>query len=68
MTILKTAQNGKIGNTPFNEKRAICQKSEFSITNRIALENSYWDGERINTHQNWLANQVKAIWKIPQSK
>ncbi len=66
MTILKTAQNRKIGNFTFDEKRAIYQNSEFSITNRIALENSYWDGERINTHQNWLANQAKAIWKIPQ--
>jgi uncharacterized protein with ParB-like and HNH nuclease domain len=66
MTLLRSDTNRRIGNNAFAEKREEFRNSEFSITQRIANENNFWNPDRINEHQKWLANQATAIWRVSQ--
>lgn len=63
---LEAAQNRDIGNKSYEEKRNIFEKSGFEITRRIASENTIWNPERIESRQEWLANQATAIWRIAE--
>jgi uncharacterized protein with ParB-like and HNH nuclease domain len=66
MTILNKSVNRDLGNSDFEKKKEKYLESEFSITQRVANENSEWSTERIAEHQKWMARQATAIWKIAQ--
>ena len=66
MTLLPKNQNRAIGNKAYADKRPVYEQSEFNITQRIATESSFWDMSRIQGHQDWMANQATAIWRIAQ--
>jgi len=66
MTILNKAVNREIGNSQFDVKSKYYKESEFQITQRVSTENTNWTPERIRNHQEWLARQATAIWRISQ--
>lgn len=66
MTLLTSSENRDLGNQGYGEKRAVFEKSNFQITNKIAEDNSEWTVDRIAAHQKWMANQAKGIWRISQ--
>lgn len=66
MTLLQTGANKDIGNAAFGAKRAAFENSGFAITRKLAADHADWTPERIASHQNWMANQATAIWRIPQ--
>ncbi len=65
-TLLASGQNRDIGNAGFTSKRAVYSNSEFQISQRVANENGFWDGTRIEAHQQWMANQAAAVWRVGQ--
>lgn len=66
MTLLQSGVNKDIGNAPYPEKRALFESSAFAITRKLALEHAEWTPERVASHQNWMAAQATAIWRIAQ--
>lgn len=66
MTLLHTGANRDLGNTDYAQKRAKYQQSGFAITKKIGDENVDWTPARIAAHQNWMATQATAIWRIAQ--
>ena len=66
MTLLQTGANKDIGNAAFGAKRAAFENSGFAITRKLAADHADWTPERIAAHQNWMAAQATAIWRIPQ--
>ena len=66
MTLLQSGLNKDIGNASYAIKRTIFEQSTFAITRKIAFDNAEWSSERIAAHQNWMANQATAIWRIAQ--
>lgn len=66
MTILDKSVNRDLGNADFLTKKAKYQESEFSLTRRVANENSEWNPGRIAEHQKWMARQATSIWRIAQ--
>lgn len=66
MTILNKSVNRDLGNSDFETKKEKYLESEFSLTQRVANENSEWSTERIAEHQKWMARQATAIWRIVQ--
>ena len=66
MTPLQTGANKDIGNAAFGAKRAAFENSGFAITRKLATDHADWTPERIAAHQNWMAAQATAIWRIPQ--
>ncbi len=66
MTLLQSGSNRDLGNVPYAEKRAVYQQSGFAVTRKLATDNAEWTAERIAAHQNWMATQATAIWRIAQ--
>lgn len=66
MTLLQSGSNRDLGNVPYSEKRAVYQQSGFAVTRKLATDNAEWTAERIAAHQNWMATQATAIWRIAQ--
>ena len=66
MTLLQTGANKDVGNAAFGAKRAAFENSGFAITRKLATDHADWTPERIAAHQNWMAAQATAIWRIPQ--
>lgn len=66
MTLLQSGTNKDLGNAAYVAKRAVYESSHFAITRKIATDNAEWTPERLTAHQNWMANQAIAIWKIAQ--
>jgi len=66
MTLLQAGVNKDIGNAPYAVKRALLEKSVFAITRKLGSENAEWTPERVAAHQNWMAAQATAIWRIAQ--
>jgi hypothetical protein len=66
MTLLEAGRNRDIGNDRYTVKQPILADSGFSLTRRIAEENTDWTPERIAARQNWMARQAISIWRIPQ--
>lgn len=65
-TLLASGENRDIGNAGFEIKRDTYANSGFQISQRIAEENSFWDATRIEAHQQWMANQAAAVWRVGQ--
>lgn len=66
MTLMQAGANKDLGNASYPSKRAAFEQSAFAITRKLAQDNAEWTPERIATHQNWMANQATAIWRIAQ--
>jgi hypothetical protein len=66
MTLLQSGANKDLGNGTYAAKRVIYRLSGFAITQKIAAEHAEWTPERIAAHQQWMANQATAIWRIAQ--
>ncbi len=66
MTLLQSGSNRDLGNVEYAHKRATYQQSGFAITKKLGDENADWTPERIAAHQNWMATQATAIWRIAQ--
>ncbi len=66
MTMLETGLNRDLGNAEYPEKRMAYEDSRFAITRRIAEHNDTWTPQRIDAHQNWLAQQATAVWRVAE--
>lgn len=66
MTLMQTGANKDLGNSPYPAKRVVFEQSHFAITRKLAADHAEWTPERIVAHQNWMANQATAIWRIAQ--
>lgn len=66
MTLLQSGTNKDLGNAAYAAKRPVYEGSHFAITRKIANDNAEWTPERLTAHQNWMANQAIAIWRIAQ--
>jgi hypothetical protein len=64
--LLRTELNKDLGNTPYSAKRPVFEQSGFAITAKLAADHAEWTPERIAAHQNWMATQATAIWRITQ--
>ena len=66
MTLLRSDENGKLGNDSYAAKRPVLLASSFATSKRLATEHGEWNGERVAAWQSWLATQAAAIWRIAQ--
>jgi hypothetical protein len=66
MTLMQAGQNKDLGNAAYAAKRAVFAQSGFAITRKLATDHAEWTPERIAAHQNWMAAQATAIWRIAQ--
>lgn len=66
MTLMQAGANRAAGNAEYTEKRDAYRASGFAITRKIGDDNAEWTPERIAAHQNWMATQATAIWRIAQ--
>jgi hypothetical protein len=40
--------------------------SPYAITRKLAADHAEWTSERVAAHQNWMANQATAVWRVAQ--
>jgi hypothetical protein len=66
MTLLQASANRDLATAEYPQKRGTYQQSAFAVTRKIAEDSAIWSAERIAAHQNWMANQATAIWRIAQ--
>lgn len=66
MALLEAGQNRELRNSDYAAKRLVLRQSVFSLTRRIAEENSEWTTERIEARQRSLANIATSVWRIAQ--
>ena len=66
MTLMQSGANKDLGNAAYAAKRPVFQQSGFAITAKLAADHAEWTPERIAAHQNWMAAQASAIWRIAQ--
>ena len=64
LTLLETALNRELGNAAYSGKREVYRRSEFAVTRRVAEQFEAWTVEKIRAHQQWMARQATAIWRI----
>lgn len=64
LTLLATADNRALGNSDFSAKRPVYQASQFAITRGLAENFDTWTADKIRSHQDWMAKQAMAIWRI----
>ncbi|OGT88757.1 MAG: hypothetical protein A2514_15080 [Gammaproteobacteria bacterium RIFOXYD12_FULL_61_37] len=66
MTLMQAGTNKDLGNTSYAVKRPVFEKSGFSINRKLAADHAEWTPERVAAHQNWMAAQATAVWRIAQ--
>jgi len=66
MTLLQASANRDLATAEYSQKRGTYQQSTFAVTRKIAQDSAIWSAERIAAHQNWMATQATAIWRIAQ--
>lgn len=66
MTLMQAGANKDLGNTSYAAKRPVFEQSGFAITRKLATDHAEWTPERIAVHQNWMAAQATAVWRIAQ--
>ena len=66
MTLMQAGANQDLGNTRYAAKRPVFEQSGFAITRKLATDHAEWTPERIAAHQNWMATQATAVWRIAQ--
>lgn len=63
-TLLSNNKNRKIGNSSYNEKKAIYKTSEILITKNIEKYYDVWNVEAIKKRQEEMYKKAKNIWKL----
>ena len=66
MTLLQAGENRDLGAAAYAAKRAAFEQSGFAITRKLGSDHAEWTPERVAAHQNWMAAQATAIWRIAQ--
>lgn len=66
MTLMQAGANKDLGNSAYPAKRAVFEQSGFAITRKLAEDHAEWTPERVAAHQNWMAAQATAIWRMAQ--
>jgi hypothetical protein len=66
MTLLESSRNRDLANLDYHSKRSVFEKSSFGITRKLAADHAEWTPDRIAAHQNWMATQAAALWRVPQ--
>jgi hypothetical protein len=66
MTLMQTSANRNQGNEDYAAKKTAYAASGFTVTRKIAEENTDWTPERIEARQNWMAKQATSIWRVAQ--
>lgn len=66
MTLMQSGVNKDLGNATYTAKRSAFEQSGFAITRKLATDHADWTPERLAAHQNWMATQATAIWRIAQ--
>lgn len=66
MTLMQSGTNKDLGNAAYAAKRPVFEQSGFAITRKLATDHADWTPERLAAHQNWMATQATAIWRIAQ--
>lgn len=66
MTLMQAGENRNSSNASYAEKRAAYERSKFAITRRIAADHADWTPEHLAAHQEWMAKQATAVWRIAQ--
>ena len=66
MTLLEANRNGDLANREYGAKRSVFAQSSFAITSKLAADHAEWTPDPIAAHQNWMAHQAVALWRIPQ--
>jgi hypothetical protein len=61
MTLLKKAENRRIGNKPFSVKKAILLASSLELTKEVG-ESARWTGTEIKDRQLRLAKLAVTVW------
>ncbi len=64
MILLNATQNKDLGNAPYAQKRAIYEKSDYSLTRYVAEHYDAWTSDKVKSFQKHLAKQAKSIWRI----
>lgn len=63
LSLLEAKQNVDSDNKPFNQKKAIYQKSKFTLTEMVA-QKSEWNIDAINERQEKLAKLASKAWPL----
>jgi Protein of unknown function DUF262/Protein of unknown function (DUF1524) len=66
MTLLQASANRDLGTTDYSQKRVVYEQSNFAITQKLAQDNIEWTAAHIAAHQQWMATQATAIWRLSQ--
>lgn len=62
--LLTASENRDIGNKGYVVKKKVYEKSGFTITKKIAEDNSSWDKDRIATRQQSIAKWATSVWRL----
>lgn len=65
-TILETSLNRDLGNSDFQSKKLVFEKSKIVATQSVAANNQDWNSSRIDLRQRQFAKTATSIWKISQ--
>lgn len=66
MALLETGKNRDLGNGVFSSKKWVYAGSGFSLTRKIAEDNTEWTPSRIEARQKALADVATSVWRIAQ--
>jgi len=66
LTLLKTPDNRRIGNSKYEEKIQAYRDSAFEITRKIPEHYQEWTPEKIASRQEWMAKQAVSIWRLTE--
>ncbi len=64
MTLLEAGSNRDAGNAGYEAKKAVFEKSRFTITQNIAYKYAEWTPETVDSRQEAMARSAAAIWRI----
>jgi hypothetical protein len=66
MTLMAAGANRDLANAPYATKRPAYERSPYAITRKLATDHADWTPERLAAHQNWMAAQATAVWRLAQ--
>ncbi len=62
--LISRTQNREMGRKSFQDKKAFFENSPFKVTKKCA-EYEQWNEESIARHQQWLGEQARKLWRLP---
>lgn len=66
LTLLEKKLNREAGQKPWSEKKLIFSQSSCSLTRAVAENYDSWNENKLDSRQQNLAKQAKAVWKIQE--